>query len=321
MEGVEHELEAQQEAIRRAGKRAARQSADALHLGAVAIENVGAVAQTAITGPTLTDEPPPPPPVRYVRRLRRSSWAFGLGALLFVVGAVMSLLGGFSAVHINITYVIGAVVFTAGAFIQLDLSGRHPPTHATNLADRADWWSAAVQLFGTLFFNVSTALALGVALGGVPGSENGWRPDALGSLAFLLSSALAAVATTQRTHLWDPLARTWRSMWLNALGSVAFAVSAALAFPASFLGSHAFHEPFASTASAIGTAIGGAAFFFSAILSRRTIRIGEYRVDVHDPGRAGEREAAAEAAAEATVGRGQSAEAGVREKGSGEVKP
>lgn len=268
--------------MRTAGRRAVAGSAHA-------IENVNAVAETVITGPIVTNVAPPPPADRYVRRLRRSSWSFAAGALLFTVGAMMSLLALADTVVINSTYAVGAVVFTTGAYIQLDLSGRRRPTRRTNLADRADWWSAAVQLAGTLFFNVSTALALGVSLGDVPSDVDGWRPDAAGSAAFLVSSALAAIATTQRTHLWDPLARTWRSMWLNALGSIAFAISAVLSFPAAFAGLHVFDATWTTDLSLVGTAIGGVCFFFGAILARRTVRVAvrQAPASAGEPGAAG----------------------------------
>ena len=53
-----------------------------------------------------------------------------------------------------------------------------------------------------------------------------WRPDVLGSICFLVASALAIAATTHRDRLWDPEARNWWNSWLNMLGSVAFGVSA-----------------------------------------------------------------------------------------------
>lgn len=286
-----------------------------------AIQSVGAIAETVVTGPTVTDIPPPAPTPRYVRRLRRSSWAFGTGSLLFIAGAIMSMIHTVDAVTTNVTYLVGAIVFTSGAIIQLDLSGRRPPTHTTNFADRMDWWSAAVQLLGTLCFNISTALALGVAVGKVPGSEDGWRPDAAGSLFFLFSSSLAAIATTQRKHLWDPLARTWRSTWLNMLGSIAFAISAAFAFPAAFVGLRAFDVPDAALWSAIGTVAGGVGFFFGAILERRTIRVRSRRVKVHEPAPAGDVQNLAPVASAAIEEDAPEGQAPGRSYGSGDASP
>ncbi|MEO7017954.1 MAG: hypothetical protein ABI130_06295, partial [Leifsonia sp.] len=60
-----------------------------------------------------------------------------------------------------------------------------------NRADAHDWWAAAVQFAGTLFFNVSTADALITALNSSTRLNSGWRPDAFGSVCFLVASAFA----------------------------------------------------------------------------------------------------------------------------------
>ncbi|MBM7471512.1 hypothetical protein [Subtercola frigoramans] len=95
-----------------------------------------------------------------------------------------------------------------------------------NRPDTFDWWAAAVQFAGSLLFNVSTVSALIVSVNAASRLHGGWRPDAFGSVAFLVSSALAVVATTERDSLWDPQARAWRCTWLNMSGSVLFGLSA-----------------------------------------------------------------------------------------------
>ena len=67
-----------------------------------------------------------------------------------------------------------------------------------------------MQFVGTLFFNLSTITALLNAINADLPGERGWRPDASGSICFLVASAFAVVATTDREGLWDPHARTWR---------------------------------------------------------------------------------------------------------------
>ena len=111
-------------------------------------------------------------------------------------------------------FFVGALFFTAAAGIQLALSGRKPPRRGADRPTLADWWAAAVQFVGTLFFNVSTIEAL-VAAAADRQSHGGWRPDAFGSICFLVASAFAVVATTERDRLWDPPARTWQCTWLN----------------------------------------------------------------------------------------------------------
>ncbi|GAA3006181.1 YrhK family protein [Microbacterium aurantiacum] len=98
----------------------------------------------------------------------------------------------------------------------------------------------------------------------------GGRPDAGGSILFLVSSALALVAAARRHELWDPLARTWHGTWLNAAGSVFFAVSAV----------DAFVVPSTQTlldapAANAGTLAGASCFLVAALLSRRAIPSGK----------------------------------------------
>lgn len=195
-------------------------------------------------------------------RLRREAWGFAIGSLLFMVGAVPWYAAAVGPVAAAATFFVGALFFTAAGGIQLALSGRRPPRHATNRPNVFDWWAAAVQFVGTLFFNVSTTEALTAAVGSER-SSGGWRPDAFGSICFLVASAFAIVATTERDRLWDPMARTWRTSWLNMTGSVFFGISA--------LG--AYVVP--STADMVslfwanlGTFLGGVCFLVAALLSR-----------------------------------------------------
>jgi drug/metabolite transporter (DMT)-like permease len=195
-------------------------------------------------------------------RLRREAWGFIVGSLLFVVGAVPGYLQAVGPALDNATFFVGSLFFTAAAYIQLNLSGRRPPRATTNRPDRFDWWSAAIQFAGTLFFNLSTAAALSASLGGV--DRTGWRPDAFGSVCFLLAGALAVVATTGRDRLWDPHARAWRSTWLNLLGSVAFGIAAIGAYPLPDTDA-AFRAAWATG----GTIVGGICFLVAAALTRR----------------------------------------------------
>ncbi|MRG59038.1 hypothetical protein GE115_04020 [Agromyces sp. CFH 90414] len=201
-----------------------------------------------------------------VRRLRREAWGFAIGSLCFLVGALPWYAGWAGAVWTNATFFVGSLCFTAAAFVQLSLSGRRPPRGGTNSADRADWWAAAVQFAGTLLFNVSTAAALAAAIARPDAVGVGWRPDAWGSVAFLVSSTLAVVATRDRGRLWDRDARTWHGTVLNLVGSLAFGVSAigAYVLPAT---DDPLSEPWANG----GTAIGALCFLVAALLSRRSI--------------------------------------------------
>jgi len=202
------------------------------------------------------------------RRLRREAWGFAVGSLCFMIGAVPAYADWVGAVAVGVTFFVGSLFFTAAAFIQLSLSGRRPPRKDTNPADRVDWWAAAIQFIGTLFFNVSTGAALIAAVGDPTRLGEGWRPDALGSVAFLVASSLAVVATKDRGKLWDRDARTWHGTGLNLLGSIAFGVSAVGAYVSPETGSpvNAFWADF-------GTFLGAVCFFVAAVLSRRSIDV------------------------------------------------
>lgn len=195
-------------------------------------------------------------------RLRREAWGFIVGSALFIVAAVPGVLQAVGPALDNATFFLGSLFFTAAAFIQLNLSGRRPPRATTNRPDRFDWWAAAVQFGGTLFFNLSTAAALVASLGG--SDRTGWRPDAYGSVCFLLASVLAVVATTGRDALWDPHARAWRSTWLNLLGSLAFGLAAVGAYPVPGTG-----EALRADWATGGTIVGGICFLVAAALTRR----------------------------------------------------
>lgn len=165
-----------------------------------------------------------------LRKLRRESLGFAIGSLCFAVGA----LPGYSRLvgepADNVTYFVGSLFFTTAAFIQLRLSGRWRRGAWKSRADWDDWWAAAVQLVGTLCFNVSTGVALFEHLSAEQARHHVWRPDAYGSVCFLIASALAIQATTHRDGLWDPEARNWWSTWLNMAGSIAFGISAVAAY-------------------------------------------------------------------------------------------
>ena len=127
---------------------------------------------------------------------------------------------------------IGAIFFTAAAFIQLRLTGRWRRGAWRSRADWDDWWAAAVQFIGTLCFNVTTIAALSTHPTVEQANSRVWAPDAIGSACFLIASALAILATTHREGLWDPEARNWWSTWLNMAGSVAFGASAIASYVA-----------------------------------------------------------------------------------------
>jgi hypothetical protein len=187
-----------------------------------------------------------------------------IGSVCFAVGVIPAYATAVGPQWDAATFFVGSLLFTTAGWIQLTLSGRRPPRSTWRGADAADWWAAAIQFLGTLLFNLSTGTVLVVALTQPVHEFTGWRPDAWGSVAFLVSSALALVAANRRHELWDPLARTWHGTILNMLGSIAFGVSAVGAYVVPSSGD-VLNVVWAN----LGTFIGAVCFFLAAILARR----------------------------------------------------
>ncbi|WP_062520324.1 hypothetical protein [Demequina silvatica] len=199
---------------------------------------------------------------RYVR-LRAEAWGFALGSLCFAVGALPWYADAVCAVATSVTFFTGSVLFTLAGAIQLLLSGRHLPRGAATRADRLDWWAAAIQSAGTVMFNLSTFAAMVAALRAPDAVGIGWRSNAWGSLAFLISGALALGAARRRDELWHLRARTPEAAWLGMAGSVAFGASAIGAYVVPETGS------FVSLMWAnLGTFVGALCFLAAAVLVR-----------------------------------------------------
>jgi hypothetical protein len=201
--------------------------------------------------------------VTKLREMRRESLGFAIGSACFALGALPGYLDLVGQTADNVTYAIGAVFFTAAAFIQLRLSGRWRPGAWRSRGDWDDWWAAAVQFVGTLCFNVTTIAALSTHLTVEQANRRVWAPDAAGSACFLIASALAILATTHRGGLWDPEARNWWSSWLNMAGSIAFAASAVASYVVPDTGDLLDTELVNS-----GTFVGAICFLIAALLVR-----------------------------------------------------
>lgn len=208
---------------------------------------------------------------------------FMVGSALFAlpsIPAVSSLLG---AAPSSLTYFVGSIFFTAAATLQLRSSTR-----------RSDRLAAGVQFVGTLCFNVSTFLAVADSFRSIDHPVLTWTPDAYGSTAFLISSAIAMVIAKRdvsagtgaaarhrasgtwprlRDRVASALRRDWHAagrdlhsdeIWiavLNLLGSIAFGLSAIAAF---FIP----HDDSVLNAAAVSTwtLVGAIGFFVAAFL-------------------------------------------------------
>ena len=125
---------------------------------------------------------------------------------------------------------------------------------------RIDWWASLIQFAGTLWFNRTTFAALVVGLGASGHHHQIWRPDALGSVCFLVASWLAWAEECHGSFAWRPSQISWWITLLNLVGSVAFGASAIASYvkPNGQLVSLALTN--------LGTFVGAVCFLAGAIL-------------------------------------------------------
>ena len=172
---------------------------------------------------------------------RAIAWWIGV---LFAVGSTCFALGSFppfadavGTTADNVTYFIGSIFFTTAAFLQYaeaastGTSMLQPQRRGFRALfaiqhHRIDWWACLIQLVGTLWFNRTTFSALVVGLGASSAHHPVWRPDALGSVCFLIASWLAWAEECDAPFAWRPSRLSWWITASNLVGSVAFGVSA-----------------------------------------------------------------------------------------------
>ena len=158
--------------------------------------------------------------------MSRERWMalfFACGSACFFVGPFPGYANLVGDAADSVTFFVGSVLFTGGGALQTSLA--FPERHAPG-PGRAGWWAAAIQSAGTLFFNVTTYQAMYTALSSYEYDRLVWRPDALGSICFLVSGAIAYRASPRRG--WLPLrgGRGWWEPSVNLLGCVFFGISA-----------------------------------------------------------------------------------------------
>jgi hypothetical protein len=184
---------------------------------------------------------------------------FATGSALFAIGAVPGYATEVGARTDSITFFIGSLFFTSAGFLQYRESvdaGRDGPDGRRRRVfvyrpQQIHWWASGTQLIGTLCFNVSTGNAIRVDLTTQAAHQHVWRPDAFGSVCFLVASGLA----------WSPRRLSWWITLLNLVGSIAFGVSAIAGYIAPSTGQIKNAE-----VSNLGTFIGALCFLAGAVL-------------------------------------------------------
>jgi hypothetical protein len=164
-------------------------------------------------------------------------WLFVVGSACFALGVVFSLNTSWSPVVGAATFFVGSIFFTSASSIQMRLAWRSGPegptatTTAALLSRAPSWTSSWIQWIGTIFFNVTTLAAL-IEVAGTAAVSNQviWRPDAVGSILFLVSSAIALMPDVRRHRHGYARNRSWAISSLNMVGSIFFGISAVGAY-------------------------------------------------------------------------------------------
>ena len=191
---------------------------------------------------------------------------FAVGSVLFVLGALPSYAAAVGVRWDTATFFAGSLFFTSAAFLSYrEAVDAAPAAENRRLIAfqprRIDWWASAVQLLGTLYFNVSTAAAMAINLTTHAEDRYVWRPDAIGSICFLIASALAWYAVCHAWFWWRPRSWSWWITLLNLLGSVAFGVSAVASYVIPATG-----EVRDAAQANLGTLTGAVCFLIGAVL-------------------------------------------------------
>jgi hypothetical protein len=158
--------------------------------------------------------------------MSRERWmalAFAVGSTCFLVGPFPGYAELVGERADAVTFFAGSIFFTLGGALQ---SIGAWPGRRVGAAGRAAWRAAIVQSAGTLFFNATTFRALETAIGSPEYNRLVWRPDAYGSICFLVSGFIAYAASERRG--WRP-ARGGTGWWqpaVNLLGCIFFGISA-----------------------------------------------------------------------------------------------
>ena len=170
----------------------------------------------------------------------RASWWV---AVLFIVASACFLVAPLplfaeqvGASTVGVVYFVGSIFFTSAATLQwLETinTGPVPPSSSegsTRLLawepHRIDWWSSGVQLIGTIAFNATTFRALSTAEDQSSYDQVVWRPDAIGSICFLVAGYLAYVEVAGRLLERPPRTLEGSVVTVNLLGCAAFGAAA-----------------------------------------------------------------------------------------------
>ena len=198
---------------------------------------------------------------------------FIVGSACFAIGSAPMLSSVASPKLISSVYFIGSLFFTSASYLQYLQAinargtGDQPAIRRwfAIMPQSLGWWAAAVQLAGTVFFNVTTFAGLHTGFTVHQENLRVWSPDFFGSICFLVASWFAIeeirVPDGRRRWRWRWHEVPWRIVWLNMIGSIFFMASAIAAFvrPAT-------NELLSASIANGGTFLGASCFLWGAWL-------------------------------------------------------
>jgi hypothetical protein len=159
----------------------------------------------------------------HMTRERWMAVCFAAGSACFLIGPLRHYAKLVGEHADALTFFVGSILFTMGGGLQSYLAF---PERRSRGVGPALWRAAAIQTAGTLLFNLTTYQALDTSLPTSQYDKLVWRPDAFGSVCFLVSGVIAYLASPR--HGWRP-ARGGPGWWepsVNLLGCIFFGVSA-----------------------------------------------------------------------------------------------
>ena len=205
----------------------------------------------------------------------RASWwisvLFVIGSTCFLVAPLPAFLEQVGGQTDSTVFFVGSIFFTSAATLQWleTINADRGPGSSTQARTRwvaweprrIDWWVSGVQLLGTLFFNATTFRALTTAVDQPSYDQVVWKPDAFGSICFLVSGYLAYVEVAGGVVSRVPRTLEGAVVGVNLAGCLAFGVSAVAGFVVPSTGA-----PMSVSVANAATCIGALGFLIGALL-------------------------------------------------------
>jgi hypothetical protein len=193
----------------------------------------------------------------------RAAWnrwiagGFAVGSACFFIGPFPGFVQLVGPGADGVVFFAGSIFFTLAAGLEVREATLR---RGRRFGADPSWWSAAIQFVGTLLFNVSTFAAMQDGLSMTQENRLVWAPDVFGSVAFLISGALAYRVVTGGHLRPAQRDRDWRMAAVNLVGCVFFGISAVASYVVPSTGS------VLDLAAANWTTVLGAACFLTGAL-------------------------------------------------------